>query len=173
MRESMLIANQFEAWSCLHINFKELEDVWSYLLQDKFGDTCLAAIPLTELASFDESDCLRVALGMKLPVIFDDQLSIPVDITALNPVAGSPFKRYRIQTVRDAIEIEDSSPYVMGDDPFDSDFESPYFSLYGVSEGGLLEFIADRSSYSEAVKLARKLAPGIDFPDTLTLSNGA
>jgi hypothetical protein len=169
MRETMRIANKFEAWACFHIDFEELNEVWPYLLQDKFGEICLIDIFPNELASaltsFGDSDCLRAALRMKLPIIFDDKLPIPVDITALNPVAGSPFKRYRIQTVRDAIEIEDTSPYVIGDDPFDSDFESPYFSLYGVGEDGLLEFIADRSSYSEAVKLARKLAPGIDFPD--------
>jgi hypothetical protein len=171
MREIMRIANQYEAWSCLHINFSELEDVWSYLLQDKFGETCLASIDPIALDSFDESDCLRVALRLQLPIIFDDKLPIPVDVSALNPVTSSPFKKFRIQTVRDSIENEDSSPYVMGDDPFDGDFESPYFSLYGVGEDGLLELIADRSSYSEAVKLARKLAPGIDFPDAPTRSN--
>jgi hypothetical protein len=169
MREIMRIANQFEAWACLHINFNELENVWSYLLEDNFGETCLADIFPTALASalvsFGDADCLRVALRLNLPIIFDDRLPIPVDITALNPVAGSPFKKFRIQTVRDAIENEDSFPYVAGDDPFDEQFESPYFGLYGVCEDGMLELITSHSTYGEAVQLARKLAPGIDFPD--------
>ena len=173
MREIMRIANQFEAWACLHVDFKELNDVWSYLLEDQFGETCLAAILLTGLASFGESDCLRVAMRLKLPIIFDDKLPIPVDITALNHVAGSAFNRFRIQTARDYIESEDSCPYVLGDEPFDDEYGPPYFSLYGVGEDGLLEFIADRSSYSEAVKLAHKLAPGIDFPDVPCQSYGA
>jgi hypothetical protein len=166
MREIMRIANQFEAWACLHIDFNELDDVWPYLLEDKFGGTCLAAILPTALTTFDDSDCLRVAMRLQLPVIFDDKTPVPVDVTALNPVAGSPFKKFRIQTLRDAIEGDYSAAYTLGDEPFDEEFDSPYFGLYGVGEDGLVEFIAERSTYTEAVKLALKLAPGIDFPGT-------
>jgi len=166
MREIMRIANQFESWSCLHIEFNELDEVWSYLLEDKFGETCLATVSLTALASFNDSDCLRVAMRLDLPIIFDDRLPIPVDITARNPVAGSAFKWFRIQTVRDGIENEDSSPYATGDDPFDEQYESPYFGLYGVREDSMLEFITSQPTYGKAVQLARKLAPGINLPDT-------
>jgi hypothetical protein len=165
MREIMRVANQFEGWACQHIDFTETDDVWSYLLQDKFGETCLADIFPTALASFCDEDCLRVAMRLKLPIKYDDKLPIPVDITAYNPVAGSPFKSFRIQTVRDNVEDEYSRAYTPGDDPFDEEFHSPYFNLYGVGEDGVLEFITSHSTYTEAVRLARKLAPGIDFPD--------
>ncbi len=36
MREIMRIANRFEAWACSHLVFDELNDVWPYLLEDKF-----------------------------------------------------------------------------------------------------------------------------------------
>jgi len=166
MREIMRIANQFEEWACLHIDFEELNEVWSYLLEDKFGETCLARIDPTALASFDDSDCFCVAMRLQLPIIFDDKLPIPVDLTTLNPVAGSPFKHFRIRTMRDAIESEDSLAYASGDDPFDEDYDPPYFDLYGVSEDGSIDFIASRPNSYEVVKLARNLAPGIDFPDT-------
>jgi len=57
MRVVMRIANQFETWSCAHINFKETNDVWPYLLQDKFGEACLGAVLIAELDSFDDADC--------------------------------------------------------------------------------------------------------------------
>ena len=70
MREVMHIANQFEAWACLHINFNELEDVWPYLLEDKFGEACLVELVPNTLAQFDDTVCLRLALRLRLPVIF-------------------------------------------------------------------------------------------------------
>ena len=37
MREVMRIATLFETWSCSHVRFEELNDVWPYLLEDRFG----------------------------------------------------------------------------------------------------------------------------------------
>lgn len=51
------------------------------------------------------------------------------------------------------------------DNPFDDKYGPPFFGFYGVCNGGLLEHIADFKTYSDAVDLARKLAPGIQFPD--------
>src|SRR5881394_2356330 len=45
MREVVRVANQFEAWACLHIDFDLLDDVWPYLLEDRFGEACLAVLP--------------------------------------------------------------------------------------------------------------------------------
>ena len=165
MRELMRVATQFEEWADMHINFNELNDVWPYLLEDNFGETCLAVLLPSALAEFNELDCLRVALRLRLPVILDGKLAIPIDVSVLNPVSLSPFRELRIQTVRDSIEGDYSAPYLPEDDPFDEEFSAPYFGLYGVDENGLLEHIADRNTYSEAVHLARKLAPGVDFPD--------
>lgn len=164
MRKLMRVADQFESWACLHINFNELNDVWPYLLEDRFGEACLAVLSPDALARFDDSDCLRVAMGLRLPIILDDKLPIPIDVTAINPASGSPFREFRIQTVRDSIEDGDTNPYSVNDEPFDEEFGRPYFGLYGVGEDGKLEHIADRKTYSEAVRLAEKLAPGVAFP---------
>src|ERR1700742_526817 len=53
MREVMRVADQFEIWACANIDFDRLTDVWPYLLEEKFGDTCLTAISSLELKSFD------------------------------------------------------------------------------------------------------------------------
>ncbi len=170
MREVMRVANQFEAWACLHIDFNTLGDVWPYLLEDKFGESCLAVIRPSALAEFDDTDCLRVSMHLRLPILLDDKLPVPVNETALNPVSGSPFRKFRIQTVRNSSDEESPSPYSSDDDPFDEEFGFPYFGLYGVAEDELLEHIADRATYREAVSLVCKLAPGVQFPITPTVS---
>jgi len=164
MREIMRIANQFEAWACLHIDFNELDDVWPYILEDRFGEVCLAVLLPSALAQFDDTDCWRVALRLRLPVMSDDTLPIPIDVTAPNPVSQSPFRELRIQTVRDSIEYGDPTPYSSDDEPCDEQFGSPYFGLYGVGGDGKIEHIADRGTYSEALSLAQKIAPGVTFP---------
>jgi hypothetical protein len=166
MREIMRVATRFEMWACQHIDFDQLTHVWPYFLEGEFGKKCLSAMLPTGLAAFDESDCLRVAMRMRLPIIHDGKLPLPVDFIAPNPAADSPFKRFRIQSVRNEIEGEDTSPYTWDDEPFDANFGIPYFSLYGVGENGLLEHIADRKTCAEAVRLARKIVPGIEIPDS-------
>lgn len=164
MREVMAIGERFEEWACRHINFDELNDVWPYLLGEKFGKACLAhAFPHT-LPQFNESDCLWVALHMRLPIMHDDTLAIPIDLTASNPIGGTGFREFRIQTVRDSVEDGDVVPFAADDDPFDEDFGTRYFALYGVGEDGKLEHIVDRKTYGEVLKLAQKLAPGVAFP---------
>jgi hypothetical protein len=164
MRVVMRIGNQFETWSCQHIDFKELADHWPYLLQDKFGQACLAIAEPKDLESFGDRDCLHAAMRMRLPVILGDKLPVPVDVIAPNPTPNSAFRSFRIQTVRTSIEDGDVSVYSWDDEPFDGEFGEPYFGLYGVYEDGTVEHIADRRSYLEAGSLAQKLAPGIDFP---------
>jgi hypothetical protein len=113
---------------------------------------------------FGERECLRVAIGLRLPVIYDNKLPVPIDLTAANPVTGAGFQKFRIQTIRDSLEDNAPTPYVAGDDPFDEDFGTLYFSFYGVDSSGLLEHIADRRSYQEILSLAQNLMPAIDFP---------
>jgi len=166
MREVMQVANLFEIWACSHIDFVKFNDVWSYHLEDKFGEACLAFISASALDEFDDTYCLRVAMRLRLPIKYDAKLPIPVDVTVRNPVPNSGFCQFRIQTVRDSLEDEDVSPYIFDDDPFDGDYGTPYFGLYGVDDEGLLEHIADRQTYTEAISLAAKLAPGVPFPPT-------
>ena len=67
MREVMRIAELFEQWACEHVAFEELTDVWPYLLQDRFGEECLSVLVVESLAEFDERDCRRVAMRLRLP----------------------------------------------------------------------------------------------------------
>ena len=66
MREIMRIATLFEAWSCKYVNFEKLNDVWPYLLEDRFGRECLSVFLPDGLSDFDESDCRRVAARLRL-----------------------------------------------------------------------------------------------------------
>ena len=164
MREMMRVGNLFEAWACAHVAFDELNDVWPYLMEDKFGDACLEFMLPSTMAEFDDTDCLRVALRLRLPIRADDKLRVPVDVRAPNPIGGSEFQEFRIQTVRDDLDENDVAPFTTDDDPCDEEFGPPYFALYGVDEAGLLEHIADRDTYSDALSLAQKLAPGVALP---------
>ncbi len=170
MREVMRVANQFENWACRNVNFDEFNEVWPYYLGDKFGTTCLSVMFFENLMDFGEDDCLRVAVDLRLPVIADGRLPVPLDLTTTNPVTGAAFRKFRIQTARNSLEDQEPTPYVASDDPFDEHFDTHYFSLYGVDGDGLLEHIADRKSYAEILRLARNLAPGIAFPVSPTFT---
>src|SRR2546422_2908149 len=50
MRQVMRIANQFEQWACLHIFFDELNDVWPYMLEQRFGAAWLTIREASDLS---------------------------------------------------------------------------------------------------------------------------
>lgn len=164
LRELMRVATLFEDWACSHVVFEATSEVWPYLLEDRFGTACLEVVAPHGLAEFDGSDCLRVALSLRLPVRAEDGLRVPVDVLAPNPVTGSEFREFRIRTLRKELEEEKAFPFTVCDDPFDAEFGAPYFAVYGVEEGGVLEHIADHKTYSAALSLVRKLAPGVQLP---------
>jgi hypothetical protein len=168
MRQVMLIAIRFDTWATKHVAFDETTEVWPYLLDEQFGDACVAVVYCEELMKFDETDCLRVALRLNLPIRLDTGLPVPVDARAVNPIAGSEFIAFRIRTVRWSRESESLEPFTVCDEPFDTDCEPAIFGLYGVSPTGEMEHVADRTSYAEAVSLVHKIAPGICFPSTPT-----
>lgn len=68
MREVMRIATLFEAWSCAHVDFDEMNDVWPYLLEERFGRECLSILLPDDLSSFDESTCRYVAARLLLSI---------------------------------------------------------------------------------------------------------
>jgi len=70
--------------------------------------------------------------------------------------------------VRDSLDDGNTEPFTAGDEPFDENFGAPYFGLYGVGADGILEHVADRRTYTEAVSLVQKLAPGIAFATVVT-----
>lgn len=165
MREVMRIGLLFEEWACVHVAFDELGEVWPYFLGDQFGAACLKRHEAESMAGFGESDCLLVAMELKLPVFVSDGLLVPVNVRVANPSAESAFREYRIQSMRrDVEEGGDVTAFWPGDDPEDEDYEYPFFSLHGVGEDGLSELISDRSTCAEAVRLLRNLVPGINLP---------
>lgn len=164
-RELMRIGTLFETWACENVAFEVLEDVWPYRLEAQFGSASLERFDVGGLARFDATDCPVVAMTMQLPLWYRDGRHLPLDVSAPNPVAGSAFVKWRIQTVRLHAEDEEMVPMVYGDEPHDTDFEPPVVALYGVDAEGLLEHIRDSDSYAEARSLVMKLAPGVVFPE--------
>lgn len=55
MRQMMHVATLFEDWSCAHVVFRELDDVWPYLMEDRGGGggvrTRIALIPTNPCSS--------------------------------------------------------------------------------------------------------------------------
>lgn len=41
MRICMTVAVEFEQWACEHVQFDQLDEVWPYLLDDKFGEAAI------------------------------------------------------------------------------------------------------------------------------------
>jgi len=167
MREIMRIGKLFEDWACEHVEFAEFTEVWPYYLVGNFGEACLSVVFASHLASFEEEDCLRVALHLKLPVMVQDGLPVPVDLKAANPVLGSAFVAFRIQSLR--LRRDDVVPFVANDEPFDDECGPLFFGLYGIEAHGRSEHIADRSTYRDMLNLVQKLAPCVEFPKSPTL----
>jgi hypothetical protein len=163
MREVMRAATLFESWCCEHIDFDQTEDVWPYFLEDHFGKTYLLDHGCADLVHFDHEDCLRTAMRLRLPIIPDGKLPVPIDIRAPHLVEGSEFRELRIQTVRNLLTEDAIEPYTFEADPFDENFGEPYFGFYGVDEEGLVEHIADRRTLEEALLLAKNLVAGVTF----------
>lgn len=163
MREVMRIGTLFETWSCANIDFDQLCEVWPYYLGDNFGATCLSMKSAQDLASFTAFDCLLVALRLRLPVRTISDLPVPVDLRAKNPVSDSSFASFRVQSVRASADGKEVTSFTCSDDPFSDAFGSVFFGFYGIGNDGLSEHIADRNSLEDALELAEKLAPGIEF----------
>jgi hypothetical protein len=77
MREVMRVATLFESWSCEHVAFDQLTDVWPYLLEDRFGTECLSVLLPGNLAEFDEHDCRRIAGRLRLRLRHQANTGIP------------------------------------------------------------------------------------------------
>ncbi len=169
MRQLMRVASLFESWCGDRIDFECLDDVWPYLLEDRLGDACLEVMGPECFTSFDETDCLRLALHLRLPVKVVEGLAVPVNLDAENTNPESPFRYLQIRTVRQYEPEDDIRQYDVGGDPADSDYGPIIFGLYGLDSDGVAEHIADRGTYAGARTLALKLAPGISFPELPTL----
>ncbi len=165
MREVMRVANLFEEWACEHVAFEELEDVWPYLLEERFGPVCLEVMTPDLLAGFDADDCLRIAFKLRLPMWIDGSLPLPFLLDVENPVPGSAFGHYRIGTFRNELDGDGVLPFVAGDEAEDENLGAPYYALHGVRSDGTLEHITERRTYQEAAGLLRAMFPGMDLPE--------
>ena len=166
MREVMRVGEMFEEWACRHVAFHELDDVWPYVLEERFGAVCLEMMDADSLVGFDVDDCLRVAFRLRLPMRVDGSLPLPFCVEAPNPLAGAKFHRLRIQTVRhELVEDGGTAPFTEEDDAFDENYGAPFFGIYGVDEEGLLDHIAERDTYQAARSLLEDLLPGVGFPE--------
>ena len=165
MREVMRVGELFETWACRHVAFNELEDVWPYLLDERFGAVCLEIMDADSLAGFDGEDCLRIAFKLRLPMWVDGSLPLPFCVEAPNPLARAEFQRLRIQTVRRELDDDGGvDAFTEDDDPFDENYGAPFFGIHGVKQDGLRERIADAETYQAARGLLEKLLPGLGFP---------
>lgn len=163
-REAMRIAALFEEWSCKHVAFDEICEVWPYFLEDNFGEACLKRMSLENLRHFDAEDCPVVAMNLLLPLHYQDAPRLPLDVTVANPVPASLFTHLRIQTLRCLSGDDSFEPMCYGDDPSDPDYEPSMLVLYGVNAAGQVEHIKDFRTYADAVAFAGKIAPGVGFP---------
>ncbi len=172
MRVVMRVATRFETWASDTIAFDELDEVWPYLMEDRFGGACVEVVGFENLAVFGDNHCLRVALRMGLPVRSSAGLRVPIDVIAPNPVQGSPFRAFRIQTMRNLLGDDFTEAFTASDDPFDENYDEPFFGIYGLDANDHVEHIADRRTYAEALSLLQKLAPEICLPVSVTSTSG-
>lgn len=103
MWEIIRVATLFETLATLHVSFDHLREVWPYVMEDHFGDACKAVPDVATLAGLDESDCLRISQQLKLPLFYEDRLSLPLQITAPNSVTGSAFTQAKRSEVMSRI----------------------------------------------------------------------
>lgn len=168
LRQMMRVGSLFETWAGEHVVFEHLTDPWPYLLQDRFGPACLEVMGAGQFGHFGEDDCLRVALGLRLPLRADGTLPVPVLVEAENPLHGAGFSRLRIQTWRKEVgEDGGICPYGEGDDPLDEEFGPPFSAVYGVRGDGRAEYLTDMVSYREAREWLVDLLPGIGLPESV------
>jgi hypothetical protein len=129
MRQLMRVASLFESWCADRIDFENLDDVWPYLLEERLGDACIEVMGPECFVSFDEMDCLRVALHLKLPVKVLVGLAVPVNFAEDNTNAESPFCQLQIRTVRQFEPEGDVRQYGIGDEPDDPDYGAIVYGL--------------------------------------------
>ena len=165
MRELMRVADLFENWACHHVAFEQLGEVWPYLLEERFGAACLERMDAGFLSEFNEDDCFAVALRLRFPLWIDEGLPLPFLLEVGNPVSGSEFSNYRIQTFRTELESGELQPFVAGEEELDENFGVPFFAIHGMCRDGTTVPVAERGSYREAAGLLRAMFPGMELPE--------
>lgn len=159
MRAVMDTAERFEGWSLERIDFAALDHVWPYLLREKFGSACAECPGLRELLDFSAADCLRVAMGLRLPLRYRDGERMPLDLRLPHPApsGGAGFIHFQVQTMRLLLREAEMVAYVCGDDPECEDHGDILLRLSGVDDKGALEPIRDFHTLAEAEGFLSKL----------------
>jgi hypothetical protein len=161
----MRVGKLFEEWACTHVAFPHLNDVWSYFLEQFFGESCLRVIEADSLARFGSRECLLLTFDLEIPVWGDTELPVPFQKMIFNPVNVSPFESFLVQTARMSFTTMTMIPFRVGDNPFDENLGKRVFGIYGVERSGKIENITYRDSFREACDLLLKLAPGTLLED--------
>lgn len=164
MRLVLRIGVLFESWSCRHIAFDTLDEVWPYFIADNFGSSWLRIHDVYSLRSFNEQDCLRAAWHLGLPIRVSDEFVLPMSVRVANPNTDSPFVEFWIQTTRTARTGGNPKLFTTLDELFDEEYKRPCYSLYGRTRSGNIKHIASRTSYTLMTSLAKNLIPTVAFP---------
>jgi hypothetical protein len=91
MRECMRVATMFERWACAHVDFERMDEVWTYWLQEDFGDSVYDLQGnVTSLASFKIPDCRKVAVAMGMPLV--RRASVPPLMSAQRARTHTPME---------------------------------------------------------------------------------
>lgn len=172
MRHAMNIATEFENWACVHVCFESSTEVWPYFLHENFGSVLLEIVTVGGLMDFDTHDCLRVALRLGCHIYYSDALPLPLCLEVLNPSLGERFEKVRIEVVHLSLDGRSYSPITADHIIASPRPLLPIYGIYGVDSNGLLEHMADRSTYVQARSLVLRLFPSLGFAEELTPFQG-
>ena len=145
MRVVMRVATRFENWATGHVAFEKLDDVWPYMMEDRFGAACVDAMGAENLAAFDDNDCLRVALRLCLPVKSSAGFCIYIDTFFQGPV---PIER-----------DENNKPVVY------STREEAEREIAGDCIERLRQFLAGERDFGDAITVEEYIVPVTAYPD--------
>lgn len=177
-----MAATSFISWCDTRVEFDDLEDPWSYLLEDKLGDAMRDAGLFEQFADLYTSDPVNweraahlAAVHMGLTLKFDPRFEMPVDVTEECPARPSMYSHLRIYTVRDKAGEGGKSDVVQftaDSHPYDDDYGKVYYGFYGVfgpnvpEQEGQLSHIMDFDTYEIALQTVRAAYGSSLFPDT-------
>jgi hypothetical protein len=167
MRDVLRVGLLFETWSCRHIAFDEVDEVWPYFVADNLGTTWLRIFDAYSLGDVNERDCLHAAWHLRLPIRMSEEFVLPVTVDVGNPNADTAFVGFRIQTTRTLKNGSRMMPFTVSDELFDESYVMACYSLYGRTGAGDSELLASRATYSETVSLAKRLVKNVEFPSAI------
>jgi hypothetical protein len=168
MRRCAHLGRLFEAWSCDHVDFNAMQDVWPYYLEDHVGPAVESMfweqnceIPVR----WGEDELLSLATKLRLPVRIQNTPNCSMNVEwAAAPAQQGRYQRYQVRTVRHSEDGWAMEHYTVEDaqERHAADNDHPVlFALYGSLESsGEWEFICEAPSYDVLrTSMLRMLGP--------------